>query len=70
MSLSASICMDILFCIDLYLETNSPVAVKKYWLELWKTAHSSLLADLKQQIKFSAGTATDRLVVEWQQILA
>lgn len=42
--------MDILFCIDLYLETNSPVAVKRYWRELWKTAHSSLLADLKQQL--------------------
>lgn len=59
--------MDILFCIDLYLETNSPVAVKKYWLELWKT-HSSLLADLEQQIQLK-GTATDRLVVELQQML-
>lgn len=49
MSLSTSICMDILFCIDLYLETNCPVAERSYWLKVWKTAHSSLLADLKQQ---------------------
>lgn len=62
--------MDLLFCIDLYLATNSPVAVKRYWQELWKTAHSSLLADLKQQlISFCVGKATDWLGVEWQQMI-
>ncbi len=71
MSLSTSICMDILFYIDLYLATNSPVAVRRYWQELWKTAHSSLLADLKQQlISFCLDAATHRLGVEWQQIIA
>lgn len=53
MSLSTSICMDILFGIDLYLETNCPVAERSYWLKVWKTAHSSLLADLKQQQQIS-----------------
>lgn len=70
MSLSTGICMGILFSIDLYLATNSPVAVKRYWQELWKTAHSSLLADLKQQlISFCVGKATDRRGVEWQPII-
>lgn len=70
MSLSASICMDILFCIDLCLATNSPVAVKRYWQELWKTAHSSLLADLKQQlISFCVGRVAVRVSVEWQHII-
>lgn len=70
MSLSTSICMDILFRIDLYLATNSLVAAERYWQELWKSAHSSLLADLKQQlISFCVGTAADRLGVEWQQII-
>ncbi len=70
MSPSSSICMDILFCIDLHLATNGPVAVKRFFQELWKTEHSSLLADLKQQlIPFCVGAATHRRGVEWQQII-
>lgn len=61
--------MDLLFCIDLYLAANRPLAGKR--LELWKTAHSSLLADLKQRLtSFCVGKATHRLGVEWQQISA
>lgn len=60
MSLSTSICMDLLFGIDLYLATNSPCGWKEVWWGLWKTAHSSLLADIKQQlISFCAGKAAD-----------